>query len=212
MLQQTYKGKLVTFEGGDGSGKDTLIAGIRPIIEASGKEVLWLREPGGTSLGELVRSILLDPKSTDMTAETELLLMEASRAQLVRQKINPALEEGYLVLCNRFSDSSTAYQGFGRNLSPERVGELNQFATGGLVPDLTVLTKLPYEIALKRLAGREKSDRLDKEGREFHERAIEGFEYVARRHPERVAVIDATKSPEAMQEDTLRIFREREII
>ena len=152
--ETAHRGLLVTFEGPEGSGKTTLISALSAYLGERGCEALILREPGGTDIGECIRSILLDTSSQDMCAETELLLMEASRAQLVREKIIPALEAGLLVLCDRFADASVAYQGFGRGLGAKLVERLNSFATGGLQPDLTFLCLLQPAEGRARIAQR----------------------------------------------------------
>lgn len=211
-MPEAYEGKLITFEGGEGSGKSTLIEGIKPIIEASGKEIIWTREPGGTNIGEKIRNILLDTESKEMTPKTEALLMQASRNQLVNEIIIPFISKGGIVFSDRFYDSSLSYQGFGRNLGFETIYNLSIYATEGINPDLTILTKLPYEIAQERLKNRAKLDRLDAENREFHERVNKGFEYLAKKFPERIKIIDATKSAEEMQKDTIKIFKEMKII
>ena len=141
-MSQT-RGKFISLEGGEGAGKSTLLAGLRACIEARGVDLLLTREPGGTALGEAVRGIVLDPALRGMAAETELLLMFASRAQLVRELIEPALAAGRWVLCDRFTDASYAYQGGGRGQPVERIQALEQWATGGLAPDITLLLDLP---------------------------------------------------------------------
>jgi len=196
------RGLLITFEGPEGSGKSTLIEGLVSELATRGCEALVVREPGGTSIGERLRAVLLDHSSREMCAETELLLMEASRAQLVREKIVPALEAGIVVLCDRFADASIAYQGFGRGLGDKLVERFNEFATGGLEPDLTFLCLLPPAEGRARLKQR-KTDRLDREDPEFHERVYEGYLALASTGLPRFVVLDATRSPEALREDAL---------
>lgn len=191
------RGLLVTFEGPEGSGKTTLIEALTAYLGARGCEALVLREPGGTAIGERVRGILLALSSKGMCAETELLLMEASRAQLVREKIIPALEAGLLVLCDRFADASVAYQGFGRGLGDKLVERMNSFATGGLQPDLTFLCLLPPAAGRARLA-RRRTDRLDRETAEFHERVYEGYLALAATRQPRLVVLDAAQPPQAV--------------
>ncbi len=192
-----HRGLLVTFEGPEGSGKTTLIEALAAYLRDRGCDALVLREPGGTDIGERVRAILLDPASQGMCAETELLLMEASRAQLVREKLVPALEAGLLVLCDRFADASVAYQGYGRGLGDKVVERLNQFATGGLEPDLTFLCLLPPAAGRARLAQR-RTDRLDREALVFHERVYEGYLALAASGQPRVVVLDAAQPPGAV--------------
>jgi len=202
MNADATSGLLVTFEGPEGSGKTTLIEGITRRLVAAGEEPLLIREPGGTAIGERIREILLDPASVDMQPETELLLMVASRAQLVREKIRPALEAGMIVLCDRFADASVAYQGFGRGLGEKAVHELNAFALDGLTPDLTLLCMLPPEDGQARLAGRS-TDRLDREAMDFHRRVHEGYAAMARGGERRFKVIDASAPPEKMLEEAV---------
>ncbi|MBU2502588.1 MAG: dTMP kinase [bacterium] len=197
-----HRGLLITFEGPEGSGKTTLIQAITRRLVAAGEEPQLLREPGGTDIGERIRNILLDPASEGMAAETELLLMVASRAQLVREKINPALEAGMIVLCDRFADASVAYQGFGRGLGEKTVHELNAFALGGTVPDLTLLCLLPPAEGQERLAERVR-DRLDAESLEFHQRVYEAYQGMAAAGDLRFKVVDASASPERMLEQAL---------
>ena len=159
-LESKHQGLLITFEGPEGSGKSTLIKSLADELATRGCEAMLTREPGGTNLGERIRDILLDLSSKDMCAETELLLMEASRAQLVREKIQPALEAGLIVLCDRFADATLAYQGYGRGLSSELITGLNSEATFGRMPDLTIL--LDFDDVKKGLS--RAVDRNEKEG------------------------------------------------
>ena len=201
-VAKPHRGLLITFEGPEGSGKTTLIDALTEELSRRGCESLRLREPGGTPIGERVRAILLDLASRDMCAETELLLMEASRAQLVREKINPALEAGFIVLCDRFADASTAYQGFGRGLGDKLVERYNKFATGGLQPDLTFLCLLPPAEGRARLKQRT-TDRLDREDHDFHDRVYEGYQALAASGQPRMVVLDASRPPRAVCEEAL---------
>ena len=203
------RGLLITFEGPEGSGKTTLIGSVAARLAACGEEPLVLREPGGTELGESIRNILLDPASEGMCAETELLLMVASRAQLVREKIVPALDAGMIILCDRFADASVAYQGFGRELGERTVVPLNVLALGGIEPDLTLLCLLPPEEGHKRLRNRQ-TDRLDRESLEFHRRVYEGYQTMARSGNLRFKVIDAAADPDTMLAETLTQLRRLE--
>ncbi len=196
------QGLLITFEGPEGSGKTTLINAIASHLAAKGEEPLILREPGGTDIGERIRNILLDRASEGMCPETELLLMVASRAQLVREKIRIGLQAGMIILCDRFADASVAYQGFGRGLGEKQVHALNKLALGEVEPDLTFLCLLPPEEGQKRLH-RETTDRLDRETAEFHQRVYEGYQAMAVSGVLRFKVIDATESPEEMLDKAL---------
>ncbi len=191
------KGLLITFEGPEGSGKSTLIEGITRSLVKAGEEPVLIREPGGTVIGERIREILLDTTSDGMFPETELLLMVSSRAQLVREKVVPALEAGMIVLCDRFADASVAYQGYGRGLGEKTVHELNAFALGGVVPDLTLMCMLPPEDGQARLEGRE-TDRLDRETMEFHQRVFDGYRSMVASGDLRFKVVDASQTPEHM--------------
>jgi len=197
-----HRGLLITFEGPEGSGKTTLIDALAEELARRGCESLLLREPGGTSIGERIRSVLLDHSSRGMCAEAELLLMEASRAQLVREKILPALEAGLIVLCDRYADASTAYQGHGRGLGEKVVARFNTFATGGLEPDLTFLCLLKPEEGRARLKQR-KTDRLDREDPEFHDRVYEGYQALAASGQPRFVVLDASREPEVVREEAM---------
>jgi dTMP kinase len=197
-----HHGLLVTFEGPEGSGKTTLINAIAAYLAEKGEDPMIIREPGGTEIGERIRNILLDTASEGMYAETELLLMVASRAQLVREKIEIGLQAGMIILCDRFADASVAYQGFGRGLGEKQVQSLNSLALGNVEPDLTFLCLLPPEEGQKRL-NRETTDRLDRETIEFHQRVYEGYQSMAVSGILRFKVIDATDTPEGMLEKAL---------
>ncbi len=199
-------GLLVTFEGPEGSGKSTLIASLAQRLRDAGREPLLVREPGGTAIGERIRAVLLDPASVDMTPQTELLLMVASRAQLVRERIRPALAAGQLVLCDRFADASAAYQGYGRELGVDLVDRLNAVALGGLEPDLTLLCLLPPEQGLARIGGRA-PDRLDAERLEFHRRVHAGYVALAAAAPRRFRVLDAAAAPDQLLAQALEQLR-----
>jgi dTMP kinase len=207
------RGIFVTFEGGEGSGKTTQLTLLADRIRAFGKEVIETHDPGGTAIGKEIRTLLLHsplhtcgdrPGSAPITAATELLLYEASRAQLVRELIAPALERGAVVLSDRFTDSTLGYQGFGRGLDLNLIQQVNRFAADRLVPDLTVLLDLDPETGLMRCRrdvsadswtelGTEPScwDRIEAEPLDFHQRIREGYLTLARENPDRMIVIDA---------------------
>lgn len=187
------RGKFISLEGGEGAGKSTLLSGLREHIAAQHVALVQTREPGGTPLGEAVRAIVLDPAQKGMAAETELLLMFASRAQLVREVIEPALAAGQWVLCDRFTDASYAYQGGGRGQPHERIAELEQWATEGLKPDLTLLLDLPVSTGRARAAGRGESDRIEVEADAFFERVRSVYRARAAAEPQRFRVIDASQ-------------------
>lgn len=189
------RGKFITLEGGEGAGKSTLLAGLQKHLLAQGVDLVQTREPGGTPLGEAVRAIVLDPAHRGMSAESELLLMFASRAQLVRECIEPALAAGRWVLCDRFTDASYAYQGGGRGVPMERIALLEQWATHDLTPDLTLLLDLPVATGRARAAGRGEADRIEVEGDTFFERVRTAYRSRALAEPGRFRIIDATLSP-----------------
>ncbi len=192
------KGAFITLEGVEGSGKTTQMALLHDRLEADGHRVLLTREPGGTPIAEAIRGILLDPANTALSPVAELLLYEAARAQNVAERIRPALEEGRIVICDRFADSTTAYQGAGRVLPRDAVRELHRLATGALWPDLTIVLDLPVEEGLKRAGAAHTRDRIEREPVEFHERVRREFLRIAESEPRRVKVIDAAQSLEAI--------------
>lgn len=193
------KGLFITVEGTDGSGKTTQFRLIRDYLQEKGHDVVAVRDPGGTEIGEKIRGIILDPDNTEMAGRTELLLYTASRAQLVAQLIRPALEEGKVVVCDRFIDSNVAYQGYGRGLSPEFIFEINKTVTDSLCPDLTFFFDVDPEIAITRLQNA--ADRLEKESIDFHRRVYDGYCKIASENAGRVKRIDCTKSIEEVFEN-----------
>lgn len=188
------RGLFITVEGIDGCGKSTQARLIAAALEAAGHDVLRLREPGGVKISEQIREILLDPANAEMGDVCELLLYEAARAQLVHQVIRPALAAGKTVVCDRFYDSTTAYQAFADGLDRNIVSQANELAVDGCRPDLTLVFDLPVEDALRRRSGREAEDRLELKGLEFQERVAAGFRAVAADEPDRVKLIDAGES------------------
>ena len=194
----------ITFEGPEGSGKTTQIELLRDYLEKRGYSVLATREPGGTSIGNQVRAILLDPRNTEMLPASEALLFSAARAQIVNQVIQPHLAQGDIVLCDRYADSTLAYQGYGHGLDLEMLHTITAFATGGLKPDLTVYLDIDVEEGLRRKltaheAGQAEWNRLDQQEIAFHRRVREGYLQMATREPDRWLVVDATQSLEAIQ-------------
>jgi dTMP kinase len=194
-------GLFITFEGGEGSGKSTQAELLARSLEAAGRRVLRLREPGGTPLGEELRQLLLHRRA-DISPLGELLLFLAARAELVRAIIRPALAEGSIVICDRFSDSTLAYQGYGRGIGLDQVRRINESATGGLKPDLTVLLDLPVETGRARKQRDE--DAFQGEDDAFHERVRQGYLALAREEPDRWLVLDATRPAEELAAEIAR--------
>lgn len=193
------KGLFITLEGPEGAGKSTNREFLAEALRASGKEVVLTREPGGTPLAERVRELLLAPSDEGMDSTAELLLVFASRAQHVARVIRPAVERGAVVLCDRFTDSTYAYQGFGRGFSKERIALLENYVLGDFRPDLTYVFDLPISVGLSRAAARGRLDRFEQEGLDFFENVRKGFLSLAIESPERYIVLDAAKSLEEVQ-------------
>lgn len=191
-------GRFITFEGPEGGGKSTQVQALAETLRAEGRTVLVTREPGGTPLAEKIRGLVRDERADPPVARSEVLLFLAARAQVVAEVIRPALARGEWVLCDRFADSTFAYQGYGRGLAVDLLRHFNDFATEGLVPDLTVLLDVPPEVSRARLAAREAAtataaDRIEQAGAEFHARLRTGFLELAKAEPARFAVIDASR-------------------
>ncbi|WP_130861242.1 dTMP kinase [Bacilliculturomica massiliensis] len=186
------EGLFITFEGPDGSGKTTQIQRLKALLEERGIEAVLTREPGGTPIGEKIREIILDRENGEMDSLTEAFLYASSRAQHVAQVIKPALEAGKTVICDRFTDSSIVYQGYGRGLG-DRVRVINQIAVQGLEPDVTFFLKLPPQTGKDRIKA-EEQDRMELEKIEFHNEVFHGYEELERMEPERFIAVDAARS------------------
>lgn len=201
-------GRLVTIEGIDGSGKSTALAGLVTGLRDRGIDPLVLHEPGGTEVGEAVRRILLNQADLNMTPLCELLLFAASRSELTASVIRPSLAAGRLVICDRFVDSTTAYQGFARGLGWELTEQVNRIATGDIKIDRTLLLDLPVSEAAQRLGERPGQDRLDRETEEFRERTRQGYLALQAKSPDRIRIIDATVSPDGIVRQMLAELEE----
>ena len=202
LKDQQPTGKLISFEGSEGSGKTTQISRLAQHLQKLGREVISTREPGGTETGEQIRNIIVhNSRGDEMCAETELLLFAAARAQLVREVIAPALLRGTIVLSDRFLDSSTVYQGIGRNLAMGPVNQINRFAVGNVMPDITVVIDVPTEISLERIRQRASDlpDRMERENIDFYEKVRSGYLVLAKGMPERFIVVDGTKSEDVIE-------------
>ena len=204
------KGFLVSLEGPEGAGKTSILEALLPILEEKGVEVLTTREPGGVLIGEKIREVILVPSHTQMDAKTELLLYIASRRQHLVEKVLPALEAGKLVIMDRFIDSSVAYQGFGRGLKVADIDWLNNFATDGWKPDLTLYFDIDVEEGLARIAKSKDrgADRLDQESVEWHKRVREGYLSILEKEPNRMKRIDASQPLEKVISDTVAVLAE----
>jgi dTMP kinase len=205
------RGRLITFEGPEGAGKSTQAAMLIAKLEARGLEIIYTREPGGTKLGEAIRGVLqYNAAGEDPCPESEVLLFEASRAQLVRQVIQPALARGAWVICDRFADSTTAYQGFGRGFPVELMETINRFAIGEAVPDMTILLDVNVSLGMQRCAKRQvgqkrQYDRIESEALDFHEKVRQGYLELARRFPDRFRQVDAMRHAEPIAEDIWKL-------
>lgn len=197
----------ITFEGIDGSGKSTQIKLLCNYLKQNKRQFLSIREPGGTEFAEQIREILLTSKN-DINPITELMLFEAARADLTEKVIIPALKEGKIVISDRFFDSTTAYQGFGRGLDLKSVEICNKFATQNLIPDLTFYFHLPIEVAMKRRASK-KADRMEAAGRDFFTRVVKGFLRISRKQHDRFIILDATKPKDEIFEEIKSIINSR---
>jgi dTMP kinase len=204
------QGKLITFEGPEGSGKTTQVAALAKFLKTRGFPVFTTREPGGTPIGDEIRSVLMGLKNTEMRPRTEILLFQASRAQLVEQVIRPGLADGHVVLSDRYADSTLAYQGFGYQLFKiEELKLLIAFATGGLIPDLTILLDVDVQIGLARRMKEGGWNRMDAYDCLYHERVRQGFLSMAKENPARWVVIDAGQSLNKVQKEIRQVVLSR---
>ncbi len=200
------KGKFITFEGGEGSGKTTILSRLSSYFESHSLPYILTREPGGIRISEKIRNVILDTRHTEMDARTEALLYAAARRQHLVEKVRPALEAGTIVLCDRFVDSSLAYQGYARGLGMDEVWSINQFAIESLMPDVTFYLDIDPEVGLSRIAASEEREvnRLDMEKIEFHHKVREGYHIIAAKNPERVIMINAEQSLSQVENDIIR--------
>ena len=205
------KGFLVSLEGPEGAGKTSVLEALIPILEDRGVEVLTTREPGGVLIGEKIREVILDPSHTEMDPKTELLLYIASRRQHLVEKVLPALAAGKLVIMDRFIDSSVAYQGFGRGLDKEAIDWLNEFATDGLKPDLTLYFDIEVEEGLARIAANSDREinRLDMEGLDLHRKVRQGYLSLWEKEADRIVKIDASLPLDQVIANTQQLLFDR---
>ena len=198
----------ITLEGPEGSGKSTQIKRLEKRLEALGYPVITTREPGGTPIGDQIRQVLVRMENKELHPRTEILLFLAARAQLVEQVIKPALQDGKIILCDRYGDSTLAYQGYGHGLDLEQLRKMLDFATDHLKPDLTILLDLDVKTGLMRKKAEDEWNRLDAYEALFHERVREGYLQLAREEPERWRIVDASQTIDAVQEDLFQIILE----
>lgn len=202
------RGLFITFEGNDGSGKTTISELVFKQLTQKGFSCILTREPGGIDIAEQIRHIILDPANSAMDARTEALLYAASRRQHLVERVIPALDEGKIVICDRFIDSSLAYQGMGRQIGMEEIFQMNQFATEGLMPDATIFLEVSEAVSRQRLAQRGSLDRMDQESEAFHQRMRRGYALVRQRYSERMRVIDADQELEQVLQAAMRAVME----
>ena len=206
------KGKFITFEGCEGVGKSRQIKLLEEYLKNNGVEYYLTREPGGTTVSEQIRKVILDGKNDSMTDECEALLYAAARVQLLKEVVKPKLDDGGLVLCDRYIDSSLAYQGYARGLGVEFVQKINDYAIKNFMPDYTVFLKLPPEIAFKRKGGVDKTDRLELSGMEFHQKVYAGYLDLAEKYKDRFIVIDASGEKEETHAKIINALKEKGVI
>lgn len=202
------KGLFITFEGNDGSGKTTIANLVVGTLQELGYDVVYTREPGGIRIAEDIRSIILNPEYTEMDPMCEAMLYAAARRQHLVQKVLPALAEHKIVICDRFIDSSLAYQGSARGLGISEIYELNQFAVKGHMPDLTLFLKVDLEIGLSRVQARGAMDRMDQESMDFHIKVAQGYDEVLKSYQDRIHVIDASQEVEKVYQDTMHVINQ----
>ena len=204
------KGILITLEGPEGAGKTTILQQILPILSQVGVAILTTREPGGIRIAESIREIILAPENTAIDGKTELLLFAAARRQHLNEKVRPALAEGEIVIIDRFIDSSVAYQGYARGIDVADVEMINNFATDGLLPDLTLYFDVDTEIGLSRvMSGNREVNRLDLEAEEMHQKVRAGYQAIAKANPERIVTIDASQTIDQVVSTTLSTLQSR---
>ncbi|WP_205271685.1 dTMP kinase [Lactococcus taiwanensis] len=204
-------GILISLEGPDGAGKTTVLKEILPEIKKMKRDIISTREPGGVRLAEEIRQLILDPKNTEIDSKTEMLLFAAARRLHMQEKMLPALKAGKVVIVDRFIDSSVAYQGYGRELGVEVVDWLNNFATDGLKPDLTLYFDIDTDVALDRIMSNraDEVNRLDLERAEMHRKVRQGYLQMVEKEPQRFVTIDASQSVEKVVSDTIEAIKER---
>lgn len=208
------QGYFITLEGGEGAGKSTQIKYLAEFLQTQGHDVVTTREPGGTVEAEKIRSLIIESNGTEWTPKAEALLMFAVRQMHVEKLIKPALESGKIVICDRFTDSTRAYQGYGHELGPQIINEIDKTILDGFGPDLTLILDLPVEAGLKRSSNRlnkeqSREDKFENLDKQFHERLRQGFLDIAQQEPDRCVIIDASQSIDEIAKEIAAIVQER---
>ena len=203
------RGKFITFEGCDGCGKSTQLKLLSAYLTENNVPHIFTREPGGVKISEEIRQILLNGKNMEMTDECEALLYAAARVQHLSDRVEPALVNGELVVCDRYVDSSLAYQAYGRGLGVDFISKINSFALEKYLPDVTVFINLSSEAAFARKKGADENDRLEQAGREFHKRVYDGYCTLAKQNPDRYVVIDGAQTPQEIFNDVIKALKEK---
>lgn len=206
------RGKFVTFEGCDGCGKSTQLKMLSEYLQKENIAHVFTREPGGSKIAEAIREILLNGKNAEMTDECEALLYAAARMQHLHDKVEPALAQGTLVICDRYVDSSLAYQAYARGLGTDFIEKINAAALDQYAPDVTIFIDLTPEAAFQRKRGADENDRLEQAGMAFHQRVYAGYKQLAKDYPNRIVCVDGTQSPDGVFADVLQILKERSCI
>lgn len=203
------KGKFITFEGCDGCGKSTQLKLLSDYLTKNNVPHIFTREPGGGKISEAIREILLNGKNAEMTDECEALLYAAARVQHLADRVEPALNEGKLVICDRYVDSSLAYQAYARGLGKDFIEKINAFALQNYLPDVTIFIDLTPEAAFLRKHGADKNDRLEQAGMAFHKKVYEGYDTLAKTYPKRIARIDGNQTPQEIFDNVITVLKEK---
>lgn len=203
------RGKFITYEGCDGCGKSTQLKMLSDYLTKKGIEHIFTREPGGGKISEAIREILLNGKNTEMTDECEALLYAAARVQHLHDRVEPALAQGKLVICDRYVDSSIAYQAYGRNLGRDFIEKINAYALENYLPDVTLFIDLTPEAAFARKKGADENDRLEQAGMAFHKRVYQGYDELANEQTERIVRIDGNATPEQIFDRVIQVLKQK---
>lgn len=201
------KSFIISFEGGEACGKSTQVKLFKEYLDKNKFDYIALREPGGTVTGEKIREILLDPK-LELNSKTETLLFNAARAQIIEEKVKPALEQGKLIVFDRFFDSTLVYQGYSIDKDPDKILPIINFATDGIKPDLTILLNQPAELSFKRKIEENKLDRIEQRGLEYYKKLENGFFSLAHKYPDRIKIVDAVGTIEEVHNRIVKVFEE----